>query len=127
MKAIPIVILMALFFIPSGQALAEPSDHRPFCPIAKVVLSGNWGKLEPGLVENEHGMRYLETRKSTNQQIAILMLTNEAHGWSVEYQDEDHGSIVIRERLPLKTKDQVKACAQIFTDSQAGIDFLDVE
>jgi len=127
MKAISVFILMAVFFIPSGQALAEPHDHEPACPLAKVVLSGNWGELKPGLIENDRGMRYMETRRSANQQRAMLILTKEAHGWSVEYQAEDHGTVTIRERLPLKTKDQVKACAQFFSDPQAGKDFLDVE
>jgi hypothetical protein len=127
MKTNSIVFLIALFFISPSHAIADPADYESTCPIAEVVLSGNWGKLEPGFVENEHGMRYLEARKSTHQETAILILTNEAHGWSVEYQDEDHGSLMIRERLPLKTKDQVKACARFFTDSQAAKDLLDVE
>jgi len=127
MKPISIVILVALFSIPSGQALAETSDRKPSCPLAKILLSGNWGKLKPGIVGNDQGMRYSETRRSVNQQIAMLILTNEAHDWSIEYQKEDHGSLMVRERLPLKTKDQVKACAQFFSDPQASIDFLTVE
>jgi len=127
MKAISVFILIAVFFIPSGQVLAEPHDHDSSCPLAKVVLSGTWGKLKPGLIENERGIRYMETRRSTGQQIAMLILAKEDHGWSVEYQVEDHGSLMIRERLPLKTKDQVKACAQFFTDAHADKEFLDIE
>lgn len=127
MKANSIIFLIALFFVSSSHAIADPADDRSACPIAKVVLSGNWENLEPGLVENEHGMRYLETRKSTSEQTALLILTNEAKGWSIEYQVVDHGSLMIRERLPLNTKDQVKACAQFFKDPKAGTYFLDVE
>ncbi len=126
MKTISVAILIVLFSMSSGRALAETVDNQS-CPIAKVVLSGNWGKLKPGLIENERGIRYLETRRSANQKIAMLTLAKEDHGWSVEYQVEDHGSLMIRERLPLKTKDQVKACAQFFTDPKAGKEFLDIE
>ena len=65
-----VVVLIGLFFMPFGQALAEPVAHESSCPIAKVVLSGNWEKLKPGLVENDRGMRYLETRRSADQQLA---------------------------------------------------------